>query len=41
MPRLVNGQDLDLELRDTEDRVWRSRDFLGKMIIIHTCRGEF
>ncbi len=41
MPKLVNGQDIDITLRDTDGQEWRSRDYLGKMIIIHTCRGEF
>lgn len=41
MTNLRNGQDIDIVLRDTDGEEWRSRDHLGKMIIIHTCRGEF
>lgn len=41
MTNLRNGQDIDIVLRDTDGEEWRSRDYLGKMIIIHTCRGEF
>ncbi len=41
MPKLENGQDIDIVLRDTEGQEWRSRDHLGKMIIIHAGRGEF
>lgn len=41
MTKLKNGDDIDIELRDTDGEVWRSRDHLGKMVIIHTCRGEF
>jgi hypothetical protein len=41
MPSLKNGQEIDIVLNDTDGVEWRSRDYLGKMIIIHTCRGEF
>ena len=41
MPSLKNGQDIDIVLKDTDGLEWRSRDYLGKMIVIHTCRGEF
>ena len=41
MTNLRNGQDIDIVLCDTDGEEWRSRDHLGKMIIIHTCRGEF
>jgi hypothetical protein len=41
MPTLENGQPIDLVVKDTDGLEWRSRDYLGKMIIIHACRGEF
>lgn len=41
MPKLENGQPMDIVLKDTDGQEWRSRDHLGKMIIIHACRGEF
>jgi len=41
MSQLKNGQKIDIVLRDTDGEEWRSADYRGKMIIIHTCRGEF
>ena len=41
MPKLKNGADIDIVLTDTEGNEWRSRDYLGKMIVIHAGRGEF
>ena len=41
MPNLKNGQPIDIVLKDTDGVEWRSRDHLGKMIILHSCRGEF
>ncbi len=41
MPKLKNGTDIDIVLNDTDGLEWRSRDFLGKMIVIHAGRGEF
>jgi hypothetical protein len=41
VPKLINGQDIDLTLTDTEGEVWRSRDYLGRMIVLHAGRGEF
>jgi peroxiredoxin len=42
MPKLVNGEPVpDFALKDTEGDEWRLSDYLGKMVIIHTCRGEF
>jgi hypothetical protein len=41
MPNLVNGQEIEIVLRDTDGEEWRSRDYLGKMIIVHAGRGEF
>jgi len=39
---LVNGEPApDIDLLDTEGEPWRLRDFRGKMVIVHTCRGEF
>ncbi len=41
MSQLKNGQPIDIVLKDTDGEEWRSSDYRGKMIIIHTCRGEF
>jgi peroxiredoxin len=42
MPKLVNGEPVpDFALNDTDGNEWRLSDHLGKMVIIHTCRGEF
>ena len=42
MPRLVNGEPApQIVLKDTDGEEWRLSDYLGKMVIIHTCRGEF
>jgi len=38
---LENGTPIDITLRDTDGEEWRSRDHLGKMIVLHACRGEF
>ena len=41
MTNLKNGQPIDIVLKDTDGEEWRSADYRGKMIVIHTCRGEF
>ena len=42
MPKLVNGEVVpEIELLDTDGEPWRLSDHRGKMVIIHTCRGEF
>jgi peroxiredoxin len=42
MSNLKNGEMApEIELRDTDGEVWRLSDYRGKMVCIHTCRGEF
>jgi peroxiredoxin len=41
MPKLENGQEIEFTLRDTDGEPWSVRDYRGKMIVIHACRGEF
>lgn len=41
MVPLKNGQEIEIVLRDTDGEVWNSRDYLGRMIVLHAGRGEF
>ncbi len=41
MSKLINGQDApDIELYDTDGELWRLSDRRGKMVVVHTCRGN-
>ena len=42
MFKLQNGDDApEIELTNTKGETWKLSDRLGKMVVLHFCRGEF